>query len=155
MLFLQKVKKTMDKSAANFKKLQDEWYKKLKDEGFVDIENSVTLADGKKGYENTGRSGPNLKNKTSEQFNATLLYYQNCRSFLTHYDFNCELDKNIWSLYTEGLSYRKINEQLKNNNIKFNKDYVRKTVKRLEKIMNTDILLERLSDSKVLNVDEI
>jgi hypothetical protein len=139
----------MGKSQANFKQIQDEWYKKLKDEGFVDIENSITLADGKKGYENSGRSGPNLKNKTSEQFQATLLYYQNCRSFLTNHDFTCEIDKFIWSLYAEGEPYRKISEELKNQkNIKLNKDSVRKIVKELEKTMNAAILIERLTYDK-------
>jgi hypothetical protein len=136
----------MGKLPVDFKQIQDEWYKKLKDEGFVDIENSVTLADGKKGYENTGRAGPNLKNKTSEQFEAVLLYYQNCRSFLTCYNFDSDLDRTIWELYSEGVPYRDISKELIKNNIKLNKDSVSKIVKRLEKIMNTEIFVQSILD---------
>lgn len=112
-------------SKTSFEALQKEWYQKLKDDGFEDVEAS------------NWRIHPNLSQTKRDvlHFNHTLIYYQRCRSFLHHYTFDSLIDKCIWKLYSEGFSYREIAKRLKEIDIDRNKDYVNRLVVKLIAIM--------------------
>lgn len=87
----------MSYNSKEFKKLQAEWYKKLEDSGFEDIEP----------HENTLKSwsleiGRKLNQERPLVMQAKLDYYGMARSFLHDYHFNTETDKEIWERHSEG-----------------------------------------------------
>lgn len=85
-------------TSPSFKKLQKQWYKKLKDEGFKDIENV--------GYYMT--SAINLRAVATKDREAIQEYYSNATSVLYETQFDTEKEKKIWELHCEGLSLRKV-----------------------------------------------
>jgi len=114
------------------KALQKIWYKKLKDDGFVDIEEF---------HEN-----PFLKNSestyffrryTPEEYAEKEEYYSCARRFLYRYSFETKLDREVWHLHSEGIGYREIADRLRSRRFKCNKDSVNKIVVRLVEIMKT------------------
>jgi hypothetical protein len=90
----------------DFRRLQQIWYQKLKDEtDFKDIENE---------YDNS-----KLKSWHNFQFKRYLhrhagkeSYFQNCRDILNHYPFKKQIHKTIWEMHSEGLSVRHISKQI-------------------------------------------
>lgn len=113
----------------SLKQLQKQWYLKLKQEGFNDIEQ-----DGRLISYSSSRLNLDL-NKTV--YDAKLEYSRLANEFLEVYQFEDAKDKEVWSMYVDGLSARKISETLiKSNNHKFtSKSHVAMIIKRLEKIM--------------------
>jgi len=97
-----------------FKKLQNEWYKKLKDSGFEDIETPGGFLKGlssssgkpsnKEGYSWGERE---LYNKSKEE------YYRLAGHFLHDYKFESNIEKFIWELHSNGVSVRSIVSVLK------------------------------------------
>lgn len=87
-----------------------EWYEKLKDSGFVDQE-----------YFNEYMSPRDmLKRECSKQvnlwinkFTSTEQHYILARSYIHHGKFDNKIDKKVWSLYAEGMSYSKIQDKLR------------------------------------------
>lgn len=119
--------------SVKFDKLKDRWYKKLKKSGFRDIE----YKDGTR-----ERGGPYLKNKTQTQIEAIEAYYTMARHFLIEYTFPREIDKVIWEYYSEGLSYRDIEETLKKAKVKnLKKSQIKNIITALEKKMKEKYLV--------------
>lgn len=87
-----------------FKALDAKWQKKLSAEGFDDIEDRDSPREMLKAWHGTVFKN----NLTPDQFLARQEYYTQARSFLEHYKFKSPLDKRIWRLHSEGLSYRNI-----------------------------------------------
>ena len=94
-------------------KLQKEWYKKLKDDGFQDLEycdRSMSPYDLLRGGSKfspihdtqTGKEGAEV------EFNATESYYMRARSFTHTGEFKTEIHKEVWRQFAEGLSIRAI-----------------------------------------------
>ncbi len=120
-------------SAQNYNKLKKEWYKKLKDSGFNDIEKSTGQI---------GRTKPNVTNRNSDQISAIQEYYAMARSFLIDHNFVSEFEKIVWEYHSEGLSLRKISETLEKNKIStLQRDAIHAIVKRLEKLMKSKYLI--------------
>lgn len=101
-------------SQANLKKLQKEWYKKLKEDtthpdgAFKDIErNEFELQRYASSVLDL------IKNHEGEAWLAKRDYYQFAEFFLNEYRFDSELDKTIWEYHTNGVSYRDIAKVLK------------------------------------------
>lgn len=121
----------MKSKKAEYLELRAEWYQKLKDEGFKDIEhhhkddyaNSVTT-------QSRHFSDEVLRNSVQE-------YYNMAYHFLNEYKFENEKEKIIWEYYTEGLSYREIAKTLAALGMKhkIDKNSVWRIVYELEKIM--------------------
>jgi hypothetical protein len=116
--------------------LQKFWYKKLKTDGFQDIET-------------THLRRPLLKSCHSnyfqiryhpDVFQAKEEYYRKASIFLWEYSFESPLEKEIWKMHAEGLSLREIASILKDQKTKTNKDKINKTVVKLAKIMKSLIL---------------
>lgn len=130
----------MSESKTNFKKLRQEWYAKLKAEGFNDIE---TLAGDLKEFSTSGSR--NIKKVLTQsggwQFKQE--YYRLASKFLNEYKFNTKLDSIIWEYHTNGISVRNIAKALIEINVKTNRTDVWKVVKRL-KIKMFDMYLVKV-----------
>jgi hypothetical protein len=88
----------------DFKKLQKDWYKKLKDTGFNDIETDVE------------REGNFVKqeNKHREIDTVRINYFQNCQDFLHSGVLTDTIDLFIFEKHCEGYSSNKLSTLLKN-----------------------------------------
>ena len=133
---------------SNYERAKDFWYKKLKDEGFVDIEysdGSMRLAVPKMfklasaSYSNSPLDEPKA---TSEAATAQLKmsiiqdYYCMAHHFLNEYQFDTELERIMWEYHTEGMSPREIAKILKASKIRgVTKSSIHRKLKALEKIM--------------------
>lgn len=91
-----------------FIKLQKEWYKKLADSGFKDIEEFDEVR-GSAAISFLKRSCKDLAKKYND---TTFFYYQLCRDFLSHGFFLSKIDHKIWQLHSEGVSIREILKEL-------------------------------------------
>ena len=89
--------------------LTREWYKKLADDGFEDIEYfDKDMEPRDMMYKEATKAGTALKDK----FESTEQYYIEAGQFFHHYEFTSEDDKHIWFLHSEGHPYRYIANQL-------------------------------------------
>ncbi len=118
----------MSRKKSEYSKLKTLWYKKLKAEGFVDIEHED-------GSINSGVPRT-MKYKNPQLRDATQEYYYIANNFLHNYKFACELDKIMWEYHSNGISIRNIVALLHQTKVtKTNRVKVWKTLKTLEKIM--------------------
>ncbi len=118
--------------SAKFERLQAIWYDKLKQSGFNDVE----YHDGTR-----ERGTPNLKNRAPVQIEAIEAYYTMARHFLIEHTFEREIDKTIWAYYSEGLSYRDIeNTLLKASVKKLKKSQIKNIITSLEILMKDKYL---------------
>lgn len=108
--------------------LTAEWYKKLKDGGFDDIERP----DGRLKAWSTSDCFVYHSGLT---FEAKQTYYQMAGKFLHHNKFLNEFEKHIWSMHSEGMSIRTIVKALKKERFKAYRRVVHETVQRLKKEM--------------------
>lgn len=116
------------KKKSEFERVQDFWYKKLKDSGFNDIE----YADGSIAV-GLPRS---VKWKDEDLRQITQDYYCMAYHFLNSYQFDTELEKIMWEYHSEGLSARDISKLLKQTKVKkISRDRVWVKLKKLENIM--------------------
>lgn len=92
-----------------FKALEQKWYKKLAESGFVDAED-------------TSREDMPLKAWHDQYFrrryNVTTFaakqsYYQRCQDFSHSYNFTDLHEKRVWDLHCEGVSVREIGKKLR------------------------------------------
>lgn len=90
-------------------KLQKEWYKKLEEDGFVDIErfNPRTMEPD----DILKRSTQAFIDRVQDKIPATSQYYR-CASYLLHSGKVLESHLKVWELYCEGNSYREISAQI-------------------------------------------
>lgn len=117
-----------------FETLRAEWYGKLKDSGFKDIEN-------KRG--SVGRGAPRVDNIVQVQQEAILEYYSMARQFLVEHEFTSDSEKLIWSLHAEGDSARDISDKLcTQHSTKLKKTRVWEIVKALETAMRSKYMGE-------------
>lgn len=111
-----------------FKELQSEWYNKLKDSGFKDIEQE----DGNLKIWNSSffqrRYPPDV-------FIAKASYYRMAEHFLNAYAFSAPIDKLVWELHSNGISYRGIIREASKKGIKLYKGKVAAIINRLSKEM--------------------
>lgn len=82
------------------KELEQIWYKKLKEDGFKDIESGPYLKEWDSFYFQA-RHEP-------ESFKLHADYYYLAHQFLHSFTFNSEYEKSIWDMHSRGLSYREI-----------------------------------------------
>lgn len=87
-----------------FKILNDQWYKKLKNEGFEDIEESETRLH---------KWSPPLTRFNAEIFESKQVYYQLAGQFLHEHIFESNLHKKVWELHSEGIEGREIAKSVK------------------------------------------
>jgi hypothetical protein len=128
-----------DQPPDEFKKLQSQWYRKLKESGFEDVEQSVRGRDYLKAWHSVyfkARYDPHT-------FNSKQIYYERASQFLWEYKFPWKegfsltnvKEREIWRLHSEGCSVRTIAEYLNEHGWKANKDNVNHTIQRLQSLM--------------------
>lgn len=111
---------------SNQTKLQKLWYKKLKNEGFNDIEHGSGFLD--RSYTKS--------NRTPLEIEVIQHYYSLAHQLLNNHKFEDKIEQIIWEYHTEGLSAREIANILVQLGIKKKKHVtVHKTIKKLENIM--------------------
>ena len=88
----------------SFKETQREWYQRLKEEGFIDIETE----DGGLKKE----IGSSTKERAVFDREFREIYYANASSFLHAYQFESLSDQRIWFAHVEGKSIRETAKQL-------------------------------------------
>lgn len=92
-----------------FNSLKNTWYKKLKNEGFKDVETKqeimITSGNFSLNRFQTRSSYDSFKNKER--------YYQLAGHFLYEHEFKNDIHKTIWKLHSEGLSGRGISNIIK------------------------------------------
>lgn len=92
-----------------FNKLKNTWNKKLKSEGFKDIEgdHDIVITDGSFSVRRF------FERNSYDSYKAKERYYQLAGHFLHETLFESKLHKNIWKLHSEGVSARDIAEKIK------------------------------------------
>lgn len=109
-----------------YKALRDEWYAKLKQSGFDDIEDVNSPREMLKQWHSI------WFHTTSDplHFKCKHRYFRMAEQFLNNFRFRSHIEKKIWSLHVEGLSLREIGSE-----VGLNKDKVNKIVLRFKKTM--------------------
>lgn len=122
-------------SKANYRKLRKEWYAKLKESGFNDIEASETRLKSTS-YDNLVY--PSEKQLPSSiVLQAKIEYREMADDFLNTYAFKSNLERVIWEYHANSISYRNIAKLLYTAKITKTKnyDFIFQIVKRLKAIM--------------------
>lgn len=125
----------MSNQSKEFLALRDEWYKKLKDTGFSDIEQND---------DNPGKVGGNLKHWDSTVFSKgnhsapgvfadRQRYFELAGHFLHEHKFTESSEKRVWELHSQGLSIREIARAIKKKSLA--KDSVFRIIKKLKDLM--------------------
>lgn len=96
----------------DFKKLQSEYYGKLKESGFEDIEEIDSPRELLKSWHDSYFTARH----DAEEFSEVAQYYNAADSILNNYDFESPIDKAIWEKHSVGLSIRKIANELEVKN---------------------------------------
>ena len=102
---LQHFLRTTGTDYQEFLRLNEKFYKKLKAQGFSDIEyyNPSTGIGQNEPYIKTGRHSSYLyAHRANEEF------YRRARAFLHHHTFDNKLDEILWGYFSEGISFRKM-----------------------------------------------
>lgn len=118
---------TKKKSANDFKKLQTEWYKKLEDSGFQDVEqDESTLKEWSLQF---------LRDRTTRLRESREPYFRLAGHFLHDYQFETDRDRIIWEYHSEGLKVEEIVDTLKKVNLPLSRTRVYHTISRLSEAM--------------------
>ena len=89
--------------------LQREWYERLKAEGFNDIEHLKNDGNFSQYLRGSGlRERRRSPRKTEDVIQASKEFYSLASEFLHTHEFKKPIEKIIWALFAEGLTYREI-----------------------------------------------
>jgi hypothetical protein len=114
----------MKLTKAEFKKLQKQWYEKLKETGFKDIE-----SQGQTSTHGSPKLNEVLK-KTLEDY-WTLIRHKVCDDLTTYRN---EIDKYVLNRYAEGAKLTIIARELKNKKTPRHRQTIRDIIRRYEMI---------------------
>lgn len=89
---------------SEFVKLQQEWYAKLKEHGFRDIE--YTRAVDGQAFDCALFA--DARSMSAEQYLEGEAYWHRARSYLWEGEFKDALERQVWELYCDGKTYRDI-----------------------------------------------
>ncbi len=120
----------MTPNSKEFKKLQAKWYKKLKNSGFEDIEDT-------KGYLKEWSSKYLKKSNGGVKAKAKEEYYRLTGQFLYDHKFESPLEKRIWRMHAEGMSGESITAILKAKKVNIYHNKVKRIIKNLANLMVT------------------
>lgn len=111
----------------DLKTLQDEWYARLKAEGFNDIEDTNSPRQMLKSWHSTLF----IHRFDKERFNARQQYFEMATHFLHSFKFASALERHIWELHADGKSLREIAK----TTTQVSKDGALKMIKKLQRAM--------------------
>lgn len=112
-----------------FLKLQAEWYLKIKQSGFEDIEDVKSPNEFIKVWHSSyfqTRYSPNEFEEKREYYDRARAFLEDQMQGLEYILFGKQLERTIWELHSEGLSLREIARE-----VGVNKDKVQNIVKRV------------------------
>lgn len=119
----------MSNQSKSFLKLQRNWYNKLKDSGFEDIEQE----DGNlKFWTSTESSGRTTERRAA----ASEEYYRIAGWFLQEHAFENDFEAMVWQEHSQGHSLATIVEILKKRGIKAYRDKLARIIRKLIKNMH-------------------
>jgi len=125
----------MSSQSNNLKQLTAQWYKKLKDSGFEDIEQDEAHL---KRWSRSFMVEQRTAYASGSKANVKEEYYRLAGQFNHEHKFECEVDRIIWEYHADGIAYRKIVIRLKNDHgIRKASTQVQNTVERLRKEMKS------------------
>jgi hypothetical protein len=138
---------------------RDKWYKYLRDTGFNEIEGS---SPEKSCYFDT----PYLKDNSTKNKKTTLKsmrtlsaeYYRRCEYYLHHGQFDSVKQKQVWSLYCQGIPKTEISKRLKISKPSIHINLVEKRMKEsdLWKELDTDEIEDTAEkDYYILDTSEL
>lgn len=117
----------------SYEELRDKWYKKLKKQGFEDIED---INGQLKMYSSTLLGNRKKVLVQHGGWQAKAEYYNLAGQFLNEYKFNTKLDKIIWEYHANGLGVREIAQILRKVRVlKTSHTTIWNIIKRLKIIM--------------------
>lgn len=108
------------------KQLIQQWYKKLEESGFQDIETASGFLTGTS-YRGGGQNASyhHLRTKGKSKFTAFTQatescnknhdiqnYYYLAEQFANCYEFKSEIDKQLWTMYADGQTYREMGKTI-------------------------------------------
>lgn len=114
----------MKKKQLNLKQLTKVWYAKLKKSGFVEAEDTNSVNEFMKQWDDYHFRSMH----SPEKFQEIQDYYQLATEFLGVHEFNDKQERNIWQLHADGFSIRQTATKLR-----LQKDKVHKILRRLKK----------------------
>lgn len=121
----------MDRHSADFKKLQAEWYKKLEQSGFEDIEEEDGSLKERAARYASKYNGTYFQAKKG-YYESVEEYYRLATQFLHSHRFKNKREKLIWEMHSNGTSIRNIVKELEKRQYPASKrDSVHKVVKGL------------------------
>lgn len=116
-----------------FKRLRDEWYQKLKENGFTDIEDTRSAVERLKTWDSSyfaDKRRPLIVRQAQEEY-----YYEATHLLATHKEEFTPVTFEVWRLHADGLSCRTIAQALNQCGIKTNKDFINKTINKIKKLI--------------------
>lgn len=113
------------KKPKDYNSLKKEWYEKLADSGFKDIEQDEFK------FKHVSHASYFGREIVKRNYHAKSEYYSMAGQFLNSYKFESELEKVIWEYHANGISLRNIAKLLKTVEIDMNKDSVHGVLKKL------------------------
>lgn len=113
------------KKPKDYKTLKNEWYEKLRESGFHDIEQDEFR------FKHVSHASYFGREIVRRNYHAKSEYYSMAGQFLNTHKFSSELEKVIWEYHTHGISMRNIAKLLKKVNVDMNKDSVNNVIKPL------------------------
>lgn len=120
----------------DFIQLKQFWYQKLKESGFKDIETFH-------GYIKDWPSQRIQRDFTIDKIQEKQSYFRMASQLYWEHSFESALEKKIWELHCEGLSYREIAEALRTHKNKLNKDNIQIVITKLAKLVHSLVMNEQ------------
>lgn len=127
----------MSTNNQDYKKLKAEWYKRLKEGGFRDVEKTINGRE----YLQTWDSFDFSLKYDHQTFQAKQDYYYHAFQFLNNHCFASSIEKEIWSLHAQALGCREIAKVIVTRmdvilqKSTFNKDIVNTVIRKLRALM--------------------
>lgn len=123
---LKKIKTGNPFKTTKFKSLQAKWYNRLKKDGFEDIEEFKEGAD----YLKKWHCNYFQKKYHPLAFTARQHYFELACAFLNDYQFQTDLDREVWEMHCMGGTVRGIAKEFKRSST-----FVNQIIIRIRKIM--------------------
>jgi hypothetical protein len=122
----------------NLTELQKQWYKKLADSGFEDIENDrgYLKTNVNTRYTRGYNNGKDVE-AVAIDYEIKANYYRLAGQFLYEHKFANDSERNLWKYHAEGMSHREI---VKKSHGRYNYSKVCRKIKKLKNIMFTKAL---------------
>jgi hypothetical protein len=115
-------------SNEELKQLEHEWYSKLLQDGFMDIENTNHPERPLQTWHNL-----KFRDVSQDEMDAKLKYYSKAKDLLNTYPFENEIHQKIWELHSDGITARKIEKLI-------NSTYKRASISSIIKLIAAEII---------------